>query len=148
MNEETGKLLIQMMVGGEMPMDAIPEKEKPQLYRIIESRTRACFTMEIKDPRVIIFLMQISKNPGNAIMYLAFFQWYCYKNNKPVLTIEDICEAFPMGFPSEDDMLKVWDSQKVKKEQGHNNEGNFSDNLVDYQSAYNSIQFLVEQKKQ
>jgi len=60
------------------------------------------------------------------------------KNNHNIIDLKMFCEIFPNGFPSEQDLEKIWDGQKVDREK---NNQMASDNLVDYQSAMGSIQF-------
>lgn len=118
----------------------IPQKEQPFLYRLIEKRVEHCFTFKIYDDRLIIFLAIICVSAGGAVMYLWYIQWWCYKNNVTTVDLDVFCERiFPMGFFSEDDLHKIWDGQKVKRD------GMASDNLVDYSLAGVSVQFKKEE---
>lgn len=130
MNDELSKIMIQLMLSDVN----IPEDERPFLYQLIEKRIKHCFSYEINDPKLILFLCILTETPGNAIMYLTYLQYWCKKNDVKELTFHNFCsEIFPVGFPSEDDLQKLWDSQKV-------NVGG-SDNLLDHQLALESIQF-------
>lgn len=134
-----------------MPEDlVIPEEKQPFLMKIIKSRIWACFTFEIKEERLILFLSVVAENPGTAIMYLWYLQYWACKNNKRIITFDDICMTiFPKGFPTEKSMQEIWDGQKIQRKR---DDSMGSDNLVDYSSAGESILFKdtvhKEQKNQ
>ena len=133
MNEEMSGLLISLMF---MKKDfEMPEDKKPFLYAVIEKRVEHCFTFKITDARLILLLAIVSVNPGTAVMYLWYLQYWCFKNNVKEIDLDVVCgRIFPMGFFKEKDLEEIWDEQKVKSDGG-------SDNLVDYASAGTSIQF-------
>jgi hypothetical protein len=115
----------------------IPEKEKPFLIKLIEKRIKNCLTYQITDTRLLIFLAILSENPGTAVMYLAYLQYWAKKNNQPIINLTIFCEKiFPWGFPNENDLSDLWNKCKVKREKQLD-----SDNLLDYDNAYKSIQF-------
>jgi hypothetical protein len=90
---------------------------------LIEARLQL-FQYKIEDHRLILFLSLMAQSPGNAVMYLWYLQYWSKKNGFVYsITLENLCELFPMGFPSLDDMSKIWDSQKVHLK---------PDNLVDH----------------
>jgi hypothetical protein len=117
----------------------IPEKEKPFLIKLIESRIKNCFTFTYKDIRFILFIAYLTESPGKAVMFLWYIQYWAFKNNKREITLELLCsEIIPNGFYSDEDLNKLWGSQKVITP----NDGGFdSDNLLDYSDAGMSIQF-------
>lgn len=134
MDKETAELMIQLMFSGDA-VPNIPEKDKPFLYKIIESRASASFTVKITDVKLILFLCVLTKTPGIAVMYLTYLQYWAKKNNVKEITFDNFCSRiFPNGFPSESDLHSLWLMQKVEKNGG-------SYNLLDYQSAMRTIQF-------
>ena len=132
MDDETTRTFIQIMM---LPIEfSIPQKEKPFLYQVIEKRIDGCFTFKITDARLILLITIISETPGSAILYLWYLQYWCKKNQVEILSLNDFCEKiFPMGFPSKDDLHKIWDDQKVTID-------NKSLNLVDINDAGLSVQ--------
>ena len=128
MNEETTKYLIQLIMCKDK--FEIPEKEKPFLVKLIDGRIKASFNYEINDMRLQLFLAIISQKPGTAVMYLTYLQYWCKKRNCKEIDLEKFCEIFPIGFPSETDLQKIWDEQKVERDNWRN-----PDNLLDYQTA-------------
>lgn len=129
-NDEDSEILISLLMSN-APLN-IPEKEKPFLYKVIEKRIEFSFDFTMEN-KLILFLCQISKSPGNALLYLWYLQYWSNKNFKNI-TLHDFCEKiFPMGFPSEDEMNKIWLAQKVA------NESTGSDNLIDYNLAGKSL---------
>ena len=123
-----------LLMRGKMPM--IPEAQKPFLYKLIEKRLEHCFTYKITDARLLLMMVLICQTPGIAVMYMAYLQYWCKKNFSESIDLDVFCEKiFPWGFPGDDDLHKLWDSQKVEQ----NGPGS-SDNLLDYSMAYQTIQ--------
>lgn len=114
----------------------IPENEKPVLYRIIEQRVENCFTYTLNDSRLLIYLCYLSESAGNAIMYLWYLQAHCSNKETSSVNLDEFClNVFPWGYPTKEDLQKIWDGQKVRRPE--NSFG--SDNLIDYLSAGMSI---------
>lgn len=134
MNEEDAKTLMQLLMSkGKIEM---PEDKKPFLVKVIDARDKGCFTYKMDDIRVQLFIAMIAESPGTAVMYLTYIQYWCKKHFCKQVDLEIFCEIFPMGFPSKDDLQKIWDGQRVRRSGASG-----SDNLLDYQSAMGSIQF-------
>ena len=111
----------------------IPEIQKEFLYKLIKKRIDVLYNYTINDWRLISFLMVLTQRPGRAVMYLTYLQYWCKNNEVKELTIDIFCEKiFPMGFPKEEDLNKLWDKQKVQ---------GTPDNLLDYPCALQSIKF-------
>ncbi len=139
---DTGDLLLLASSKNTFSNWPLLEKEKPFLYKVIEQRVQACFTFKITDCRLIMWLCMISKSPGTAVMYLAYLQYWCKKNNVKEIDIDIFCEkVLPSGYPSEEDLQEIWDAQKVIRTKTKGDIFPGSDNLLDYQQAYKSIQF-------
>lgn len=133
MGARDSELLVRLLLGGDL---VIPQEEKPFLIQVIEKRVEHCFTYTINS-KAVAFIAALTENPGTAIMYLTYFQYVSKQFRKQatdkLVTLELICEVFPMGFPSKEDLHNLWDSIKVKCSNGG------SDNLLDYASALKSI---------
>ena len=142
MDEKDSEFLIKLLLSKKVTLEDCPlkQEEKPFLYQVIEKRVQHCFTYKITDSRLIMFLAIITKSVGTTVMYMAYLQYWCKNNNVKELDLDIFCnDIFPMGFPIEDDLKKLWYSQKVSKDKMAL--GGCSDNLLDYQTAYKSIQF-------
>lgn len=132
MPDEVAKILITLSLA------SIPEDDKEAneqfLCKIIEKRFKALgYSMDIK---ARIFLAYMANSPGMAVMYCHYLAYYCKKNNVSSLTFIDLCmDVFPFGFPSEEDLHKLWDEQKVDRNQDQPG----TDNLLDYFHASKSI---------
>lgn len=136
------EFLLRLMMSKKTSLENCPLKgdEKPFLYQLIEKRIEHCFTYKITDSRLIMFLVIITKSAGTAVMYMAYLQYWCKKHDIKEIDLDIFCEQiFPMGFPIDDDLRKLWYSLKVSKDKMAL--GGSSDNLLDYQTAYKSIQF-------
>jgi hypothetical protein len=116
MSEETSKIFITMYLSeieGFTPK--INEEDKPPLYKIIEKRVEHCFQYKLT-PQLILFLCQLTQSPGKAIMYLWYFQYYSFKNNIDLISLELIStKIFMIGFPSDKDLSNLWKNCKDYK---------------------------------
>jgi len=104
------------------------------------------------DPRVAILLTMWAKSIGSCLLYMYYCHWMCEKKGiKGEFTIDHLVEFFPMGFFEEEDIHKVWDSQKVD-----NRRENFDgteltgggDNLIDYALASQSMGGVAAEKEE
>jgi hypothetical protein len=133
MSNDTTELLINLALSKNDI--SIPENKKPFLYKVIEKRISACFTFKITDIKLLLFLCDLTQTPGMAVMYLAYLQYWAKKHNTTNINLDLFCmQIFPSGFPLEEDLHILWDYCKVKSEGD-------SDNLLDYQNGYKTIQF-------
>jgi hypothetical protein len=62
-------------------------------------------------------------------MYCWYLQYEARKRGVDEITFEIFADIFGSGFPSEDALHKLWDEQKVKRQEMG------SDNLLDYPKA-------------
>lgn len=103
------------------------------IYRVINKRMA---TMGLKlSPCLIFILALISENPGTAVMYLAVLRAWATKNSTNSVNLTQWCESvMPDGYPSEEDLKKLWYSIKVNTDffMGQSN-------LLDIGKAYKSI---------
>lgn len=134
MTKENTGLLLKLLLGNKEYK--LPEDEKPFILKVIESRAKSSFTFKLNDQRLSLFMTLLCDSPGAAVMYLTYMQYWCKKNDVKEPDIETLCEMFPYGFPSNDDLYKAWTNQKIRREGVPG-----SDNLLDYSKASKSIQF-------
>lgn len=139
MDKETMELLIHLMlIKDEIK---IPEEKKPFILKVIEGSLQSRFTFKINDMKLKLFLSHITRSPGCAIMYLTYLQYRCKIQSVIEINLETFCEKiFGDGLPNDEDLHKLWESQKVKRSKTDHG----SDNLLDYQSAFKSLQFMEE----
>lgn len=130
MSDELTKCMVTMFLSD--ITKPIPEIEKEFLFQVIRKRIDVCFTFKLSDWRLITFLMMLSQSPGKAVMYFTYLQYWLKKNNINEITFEIFCDRiFPMGFPLDKDLDKLWNKQKIE-----------SGNLLDHQKGLKSIQFV------
>jgi len=127
----TSEILVKLSLSKDMSY-AITEEEKPFLYKLMEKRIEVIHDFEL-DERTLVFLCCICKSAGISVMYCWYLQYESKKRNIRHISLETFCEIFPMGFPSEDDLSRLWDAQKVHSERMG------SDNLLDYPQAGKSL---------
>jgi hypothetical protein len=123
---------------GMMPKNVkLSIEDKPFVFQVMEKRIEHCFTFKIIDERVLLALSIWAESAGSAILYLWYIQAWCFKNNVKEIDFGTLgVRIFPRGIFSEKDLKSVWENQKVQKS------GMASDNLIDYNIAGSSIQFL------
>jgi hypothetical protein len=131
MDEFTTEMLVKLHLSKNTSY-AIPEGEKPFLYKLMEKRIEVLHDFEL-DERTLLFLCCICKSAGVSVMYIWYLQYKSKKRNIKEISLESFCEIFPVGFPSEDDLHRMWDNQKVLVK------GMGSDNLLDYPYAGKSL---------
>jgi len=138
MSQDTTEMYLRI---GMMPKNAkLPKEAKPFIFQVAEIRLEHCFTFKVTDERVLLVIALISESAGVAILYLWYIQGWCFKNNVKEVSFETLgMKIFPLGFFSDKDLKSVWENQKVEKI------GMESDNLIDYNIAGLSIQFLLEE---
>lgn len=74
-------------------------------YKIIEQRA-GHVGLKI-DPWAIVWLMHLSKSPGECVMWV-----YALRCRKKEVKFEDFTDWFPLGFPTDDAMRDCWMAQK------------------------------------
>lgn len=132
LSENQSEILQHLMLFKRSPQTK-PIENKPPLFQMIEKRIQNLHTYLIDIP-AMFYLTTIVKKPGDVIMYCWYFQYLSKKRNIKEFTIDEIVNIFPMGFPSENELKKVWDIQKVERPSME-----YSDNLLDYKEAGKSI---------
>ena len=131
MDEFTYEMLVRLSLSRNRS-NSIPEGEKPFLYILMEKRISVIHDFEL-DERTLVFLCCICKSAGVCVMYIWYLQYESKKRNMKQISLEYFCEIFPMGFPSDDDLHRLWVSIKVSSK------GLGSDNLLDYPQAGKSL---------
>jgi hypothetical protein len=78
---------------------------------------------------VIAFFAFLSRSPGDCVMWAHSIAQMASELGRKVV-FRDVAQYFPMGFPTEEDKINIWDAQKSK---GHGN-------LVDTDEAWKLFQ--------
>lgn len=106
MNEQISAMFFNMTVMENQQRKLnIPEIQNQFLYQLIEKRAEY-IGLELSD-QAKVFLMFETKSPGTAVMYL-----YALRSKFTSVTMNDLANVFPEGFPTEDTLEKMWDKQK------------------------------------
>lgn len=133
MDTEISEIAIRLTLVGEN--FSLPEEELPFLVKLIKKRISLQMDFEINSDRLLIYIAMLTNNPGNAVMFINYLQYWSKQNNTKVITWDDFnMKIFPFGYPNEEDLLSLWDSIKVKPDKG-------TDNLLDYSLPMTSIRF-------
>lgn len=78
----------------------------------------------------IIALAQC-RNPADVVMW-AFTLNRLYIEQQKIVTISDLAEAFPIGFPNEKGKEEVWDAQKISNWGVKLDSNDHNDNMLDH----------------
>jgi hypothetical protein len=78
----------------------------------------------------LVMITALSDRPATVVMYVAVLKALADKLGHAA-TIADIAEAFPMGFPTEEALHRVWVEQKR-----HPHPSSGSDNWLDYAESW------------
>lgn len=76
-------------------------------------------------PYAMAFFCAQAINVGTLILYATVLKVLSERNGGQEVTIDDIAKAFPWGFPTEEEVHRIWEAQKV----GRNN-------MVDQEAAW------------
>jgi hypothetical protein len=120
----------------------IPKKDTPPILLMFEDSLATRFSFEIPDQTLRFFISVQAGTVGIIIMYLTYLQYECKKRGIKELDWMQFTGLFARGFPVEPDLQTLWEMQKIKRRKM----GEGSDNLLDYQSAMVSIQYLEDAK--
>lgn len=102
-------------------------------YEVLCKRLEHVFTYTLDESTKYFLVCLTEGNPGKIVMYLTYLQYISKKIKMPIITFDIFGEKiFPNGFPSEEDLSKLWNNTKV-------NADNMTVNLIDYKSALVSI---------
>ena len=128
MNDEQGKLMFTLLLNQDQ-IDGNEEFTKEidnahSLSAVLKKRIEAGpFTYSLTNS-AFVFIESILDNFGTSTMICAYLQYISHKTGKNVLGLNEICkDAFPLGFPGEEDLQKLWDKQKIQ---------GVPDNALDY----------------
>lgn len=93
-------------------------------WRIAEVRA-AGYGLKITDALMAFIAVLAEGRPGTVVMYCALLRYVQLKRNLPLIGMDEFAFIFPVGYPNEQVLGILWDSQK-----GHVLGGDF-DNLLD-----------------
>lgn len=70
------------------------------------------------DPLAVHLLADISRSPGEAVMYIWIVAKVLKSHGSTRLTTHDVCQYIcPFGRPKEDYMQQMWEMQKIDKDE-------------------------------
>lgn len=101
---------------------------------IVKMCEKRCEVLEINiDQAVLLYItLVLAPNPAVVVMYLHAI---AQKTRNEVFTINDFCELFPNGFPTEETLNEAWDAQKVRDAKI----GMGNDNLLDNPDVFKAL---------
>lgn len=110
MSENLSKAFM-VVTMAEMHNGDVPSLEKSFIYQILDKRAEFIGLKLNKYAKVLLALL--ADRPGTIVMYLYYLKRYQMTIDSAI-TIGQIANIFPFGFPTEQALNKLWDSQKVQ----------------------------------
>ena len=107
-----GSMMLELQ--GQVQKD--PELSTFFVYKLLDKRAEFC-GLDISEPAKEV-LCAISGNPGTVVMYLYALRYWQLTNYNKQITLAQLAEIFPIGFPTEDALHTAWDAQKVADGRG------------------------------
>lgn len=90
-------------------------------YKIIDKRA-ALIGLNMTDA-VKLMLCMLANTPGIAVMYVYALRYYQVTEKLPTISTKELAMLFPLGFPIEAELHRLWDLQK-------NEHGNLLDQIT------------------
>lgn len=117
MDESLTKAFLALCFFENMRKDPPPEIQESFLYQIAEKRSEF---IGLKMGKVAIaFLSALCGTPGEIVMYLYYLKSIYIERE---ISMHELAKVFPYGFPTREEIEKLWDAQKVPE----------LDNLLDH----------------
>lgn len=133
LTQDESKMLITLLChkddDGLIPLDEVIRKDNVFPYMVMVKRLdtfKKMFSPKLEiglGPQ--IFCALTSNNPAKVVMWAYTLNEIFLKCGHKV-TLEDWINEFPMGLPTEEEFIRIWDSQKQKR-----TEALGSDNKID-----------------
>ena len=103
----------------------------------------AALGLTLKNSVALFLDAEVVKTFGECTMISAYLKYQSHQHgNTNVIDMTFFSKyCFPMGFPTDDEWQKLWNSQKVECNylQKLREKGWASDNILDYRNTYNSL---------
>ncbi len=116
-------------IDNNMDRDMVNDKGgKFWVYVALKKRVEACLTAKF-NVKVLVFLMFLYESIGTCILMAYYMQYRATKRKLSEISIREMAEMFPNGFPSREDLHKIWDDSKIVD----------GGNLIDFGTAGSSI---------
>lgn len=87
--------------------------------------------------RVMMLVTFLCDRPGTIVLYAAAIKAIAAKKTEPgPVTFNEFVEAFAIGFPTDEELNRIWDSQKVQHGDPGSDGVQRSDNWLDRDEAW------------
>lgn len=114
MSEDMTRMFVLMsMMESTLDVEPLPSDITESFkFQVIKKRLEVTYGKPIATDSVIGTLAYQSDRVGVAVLYAAAIA-AIYLKVKHVVTMDDLVEYFPMGFPVEEELHKIWIAQKL-----------------------------------
>lgn len=120
-------------------LELLEGKSNLSIATVVHKRVNACHTYTIT-PTVALLSEIVAKSFGDSTMFCAYFQYKAHQLGIKTINAEIFCrDIFPWGVPTEDELQRLWDLQKLDPEFLKKRKSFESDNGLDYKETYESI---------
>lgn len=115
MTKEQAKIFLECVMSELMIENELNESNHKQLGLTGEIFYQRLQFQKVKiSLQATIFLVLMAEgNPGKIVMW-AYTITRMFQKYKRYITLNELSDSFPMGFPSEEEQGEIWDDQKRK----------------------------------
>lgn len=90
----------------------IPEDRLRGVFPYAVFKSRAEFAGLKTTQSVRVFITTLAKGPGDLVMYVYALKWKADKEGVTTVSMNELANWFPLGFPSDEQLHTAWDAQK------------------------------------
>lgn len=127
-------------------LDLLEGKPQSSIATVLYKRINSVCSYKIT-PAVALLSEMIAKNFGQSTMLCAFMQYKAHQLGIKTINVEIFCrDIFPWGIPTDEELQRLWDLQKLDPEILEQRNTLEPDNVLDYKVAYESIMKIGDEK--
>ena len=109
LSEKISKIFLSLLILEKKNTEIPPDFKKQFMYQVLTKRAKSIsLKMNVYSTALLALL---SDRPGMAVMYLYYLKSKTQDDSE--VTMATITNLFPLGFPSDDEMSKLWEKQKI-----------------------------------
>lgn len=113
MDDRQSRLFFMLLIIEHNKMELPPEIAETFQFQVMKKRLESHYVIPVANAYAMAVLALMAENVGSVVMYAGALA-AMYAERKEVITIKTIAEHyFPMGFPTEEELDRIWDMQKI-----------------------------------
>lgn len=128
-------------------LDLLEGKPQVAMATVVYKRINSACSYKIT-PTVALLSEMVVKNFGSSTMLCAFMQYKAHQLGFKIIGVDIFCrDIIPFGVPTDEELQRLWDLQKLDPELLKNRKSMFEpNNGLDYKITYESIMKIGDEK--